>query len=147
MPSKTLKWLPRFSADNVISVIDHIEVLEKAFRDNEITHEDVDMKLLANSLEGNAYCWYSGLRYNCIIGYDDIVKKLKEEWECCYDDKFLLRQLDDVKKKDNEDVLEFNIRFKKIVEKIPDDVKPPKKTITLHFMNAINTTFSFMLKQ
>lgn len=52
-----------------------------------------------------------------------------------------------VKKKENEDVQEFNIRFNKTLEKILDDVKPPEKTITLHFMDAFDATFSFMLKE
>ena len=54
MPTKTLKWLPRFNGHNVITVNNHVEAIEKAFRDNEITHEDVWMNLLANSLDGNA---------------------------------------------------------------------------------------------
>ena len=79
MPKKALKWLPRFSADNVISFTDHVEALEKAFHDNEIVHEDVAMKLLVISLDGNAYRWYKGLRNNYIIEFDDFVNKLKEE--------------------------------------------------------------------
>ena len=55
MPTKTLKWLPKLNDDNVIIINDHVESIEKAFRDNEITHADVLMRLLANSLDGNAY--------------------------------------------------------------------------------------------
>lgn len=147
MPTKTLRWLPRFYGDDVITVGDHVEALEKAFRDNEIIHEDIAMKLLANSLDDNAYRWFYGLINNAITRYDYFVKKMRGKWDCKYDDNFLLYQLYDVKKKDNKDIQEFNIRFNKILEKIADNVKPLEKTITLYFMNAFDTNFSFMFKE
>lgn len=53
----------------------------------------------------------------------------------------------DVKKKENEIVQEFNIRFIKILKRISFDVNSPENTITLHYMDAFDTTFSFMLKE
>ena len=91
MQTKTLKCLPRFSGDNVITTIEHLEVLEKAFSNNEVTHEDVVMKLLANTLDSTTHHWFKALRNNLILGYDDSVQKIKEEWDCKYNDKFLLR--------------------------------------------------------
>lgn len=55
MSSKTLKWLRRLSGDNVVLASDHVEAFHKATRDNDIQHEDISMKLFANSLDGNAY--------------------------------------------------------------------------------------------
>ena len=72
---------------------------------------------------------------------------MRTERDCKYDDNFLLHQLYDVKKKSNEDIQEFIIRFNKIIEKILDDIIPPEKTITLHFMNPFDSSFSFMLKE
>lgn len=78
MPTKTLKWLPFFSGDNVITASEHLEVFEKTLQDNKIIHEDVAIKLPANSLDGNAYHWFKGLRDNSITSYDDFVRKFKE---------------------------------------------------------------------
>lgn len=70
-----------------------------------------------------------------------------KEWDSKYDDKFLLHQLYDLKEKENENIQEFNIRLDRILEKIPDDVKPLEKAITLHYMDAFDATFTFMLKE
>ena len=58
-----------------------------------------------------------------------------------------LNQLYNLKREENETIQEFNIRFTNILERIPNDVKPPEKTITLHYMDAFDTTFNFMLKE
>ena len=82
-----------------------------------------------------------------VTSYYDFMKKMRSEWDCKYDDNFLLHQLYDVKKKNNEDIQEFIIIFNKIIEKILDDIIPLEKKITLHFMNSFDTSFSFLLKE
>ena len=79
MPTKTLKWLTRLNGDNVITKAKHLKVFEKDLHDNDVVHEDVAMKLLVNSLDGNAFRWFKGLRNNSIMGYDDLIQKFKDE--------------------------------------------------------------------
>ena len=91
MPTKTLKWLPRLSGDNVITTAEQFEVFEKTLFDNDVVHEDVAMKLLVNSLDGNAFRWFKGLRNNSTTGCDDLIQKFKDELDCKYDNRYLLK--------------------------------------------------------
>lgn len=104
MPSNTLKWLPRFSGDNAISTFDHMEAFYKVTQDNDITHEDVAMKLLVNSLDGNAYILFMNISDNSITGFDNFVEQFMKERDSKYDDKYLLCQSYDFRKKKNENV-------------------------------------------
>ena len=60
--------------------------------------------------------------------------------------KFLLHQLFDIKKKENETVHEFNIRFDKTVGNIPEEIKPKDQAIVIHYLNAFEGWLGYHLK-
>ena len=82
--------------------------------------EDVFMRGLLASLEGDVRKWFDRLHASSINGYDNFVTKLNSEWSHKLDGKFLLHRLFDIKKKENEIVHEFNIRFDKTVGNVPE---------------------------
>jgi hypothetical protein len=42
-----------------------------------------------------------------------------EQWDVKKDGKILINELHEIKKKENETVREFNLRFQKLLDKIP----------------------------
>ena len=84
------------------------------------------MRGLFASLEGDARKWFDRLPASSIIGYDVFTEKLKHEWSVKLDGRFLLNQLFEIKKKENEFVHEFNLRFNKLVASIPNNIRPPE---------------------
>jgi len=77
--------------------------------------------------EGKVALWFNNLKDNSINGYDMFEKKFKDHWEHKVDDRFLLNQLYEIKRKEGELIQEFNHRFDTLVNKIDKDLKPPRK--------------------
>ena len=107
--------------------------------------EDVFMKGLLASLEGDIRKWFDRLLASSIDGYDNFVSKLNSDWSRKLDGKFLLHQLFDIKKKENETVHEFNIRFDKTVGNIPEEIKPKDQAIVIHYLNAFEGWLGYNL--
>ena len=80
--------------------------------------KDNYMVSLKASLEGDAQGWFDRLPPISIYGYDTFTRKLIEDWSSKHDNSFLLNQLFEVKKKENETIHEFNIRFDKLVSNV-----------------------------
>ena len=104
------------------------------------------MRGLLASLEGDVWKWFDKLPASSINGYDNFVTKLNSDWSRKLDGKFLLHQLFDIKKKENETVHEFNIRFDKIVGNIPEEIKPKDQAIVIHYLNAFEGWLGYHLK-
>lgn len=85
MPKNTLKWLPKFSSDNVIYATNHLEYFKKAIGDMHIEHYDIIMKLFPSTLEGNGILWFKNLPNNCINSYNMFGDNFLEEWDGTYD--------------------------------------------------------------
>ena len=94
-----------------------------------VVDEDVFMRGLLYSLEGDVRKWFDRLPASSINGYDHFVTKLNSDWSHKLYGKFLLHQLFDKKKRENETVHEFNLRFDKTVGNIPDEIRPKTKRL------------------
>jgi hypothetical protein len=84
----------------------------------EVEHEDVAMKLLASSLIEDAQRWFRGLPDNHIASYEDFSKLFKNRWTMKKDNGMLVAQFNQIKKKENEIVSEFDNRFDRLYSQI-----------------------------
>ena len=71
-----------------------------------------------------------------VDGYDTFTRKLIEDWSAKPENRFLLNQLFEVKKKENETIHEFNIRFEKLVSNVPQYLRPTAQAILILYLNA-----------
>ena len=104
------------------------------------------MRGLLHSLEGDVRKWFDRLPASSINGYDNFVTKLNSDWSHKLDGKFLLHQLFDIKKRENEAVHEFNLTFDKTVGNIPNEIRPKDQAIVIHYLNAFDGWLGFNLK-
>ena len=134
LPPQPSKWLPKYNGDGVVTPSEHINNFYNALTINQAgEHEDVCMKLLASTFEGKVAAWFNNLPDNSITGYDMLETKFKSHWEHKVDDRFLLNQLYEIKRKEGELIQDFNHRFDSLIGKIDQDLKPPEKAITMHY--------------
>lgn len=68
-------------------------------------------------------------------------------WDVKIEVQFLLNALDEIKKRENETVTKFNIRFQHMLHKIFDDMRPNDLVVLLCYMNAFDPHFGFALKE
>jgi hypothetical protein len=115
MPKETHKWFPKFTGNNVVTLEDHLYAIGVALLNEGVEHEDVVMRLLAMSLDEDDQGWFRGLPDNHLASYDDFAKSLTSRWSTKKDNKMLLlAQFNQIKKKENETMKEFDTRFDKL---------------------------------
>jgi len=147
VPEKRFKWHPKFFGDNAISAHDHLVNFFELMNDNQSNeHEDMVMKLFANSLEGDVKTCFINLEDNSLKDWPTFERDFLDELEVKIDSKFFMNQLHEIKKKENELVQEFNTRSQKVVEKNLVDIKPTANTIFLFYVNYYQGQFGFMLQ-
>jgi len=134
------KWLPNFSSNNIITIEDHVTCLYDALGAHAPNqHQYVSMKFFSISLEDNARYWFNSFPTNNIrtrISFHEASMKI---WAIRKDDiRAMLTQFHEIKNKDNEIVRDFDERFRNLVKKIPDDLKPRDGAILLQYTNAFN---------
>jgi hypothetical protein len=57
-PTYTLKWLPKFAGNNVVTIEDHIDQLVGVFEILGVEHDDVALYFFTISLEGPTKAWF-----------------------------------------------------------------------------------------
>jgi hypothetical protein len=81
-----------------------------------------------------------------LASYDDLAKFLKSMWSTKKGSGMLLEQFNQIKKKENEIVKEFDTRFDKRYDHILSGLRPPTTTIRLLYMNDFKGKFGLILK-
>lgn len=58
----------------------------------------------------------------------------------------LLTDFKEVKKKEDETIMEFNTRFQKLIDKIHKDIRPQENVALLYYVNAFEGNFGLLLR-
>ena len=80
MPEKYFDKLPKFNGSSAIPVEEHIEAIWNYIEAYRAEAEDVYMRALMSSLEGDVRGWFDRLPAGSIDSYDTFAKKLIEGW-------------------------------------------------------------------
>ena len=112
--------------------------------DFEIAHEDVHMKLFVQTLEGNAWDWYSFLPTCYISSWDELLLAFMKQFGervriSYYFDKFLKIQI-----RSNELVLENNIKFGKVLSEILERCKPDDQMCLVVYLDEFDKKMSYL---
>ena len=113
------KWLPKFSGNNVITTEKHLHAIGRDMQNEGVEHEDVAMKLLATSLTEDAQRWFDNLPDNHLTTYEDFAKLFKIKWSLNKENGMLMNQFNQINKKENEIVSEFDTIFDKLHNQSP----------------------------
>ena len=79
-----------------------------------VEHEDVAMKFLATSLTEYAQRWFDSLQDNHVVTYEDFAKLFIIIWLVKKYSGMLMNQFNQIKKKENKRVGEFDTIFDKL---------------------------------
>lgn len=61
--------------------------------------------------------------------------------------KFLVKEFNTIKKKENEMVVEFNQRFNKLLKDMTRDYKPPEKTVLETYLEAYHVEVQYEIRR
>jgi len=111
----------------------------------EVEHEDVEMIFLASSLTEDSQIWFRGLLDYHVSSYEYFSNVFKKRWKK-KDNGMFVAQLNQIKKKENETMSEFENRFDKLHNQILRYLRPLDAIVCLLYMNAFDGKFCFILK-
>jgi hypothetical protein len=146
MPKESHKWLSKFTGNNVVTPEEHLYAIGVALENEGVEHEDIAMKLLAMSLNEDAQRWFKGLPENHLASYEYFTKLFKRRWKTKKDRRMLMTRFNQIKKKENKTVNEFDTRFDNLHSHIPNDLCPPEVVVCLLYVNSFEGKFGFILR-
>lgn len=146
IPYDLSKYLPKFSRNHENSASHHVQLYSDLVGDFEIAHEDIQMKLFVQTLEDDARDWFLFLPACSISSWDELLSAFMMQFGervsiSDYFDKFLKIQI-----RNGELVLEFNIRFAKILNEIPESYKPDDQMCLVVYLSAFDQKMSYLLR-
>ena len=99
MPDKYFDKLPKSNGSSAILIEEHTESVWNYMDAYRAEAEDVYMVSLKASLEGDARSWFDRFPLGSVDGYNTFTRKLIEDWSAKPNNRFLLNQLFEVKKR------------------------------------------------
>jgi hypothetical protein len=133
-----MKYMPRYNGEGYFIVEEHMVAFYN-FGDNlNIEHADVWMRLFVQSLDGEIRKRFHGLPLDSIAG----IKALDEAFLKQRGDRryyiYYITQFGDLRRNNGESMLDFIKMFKKMYNKIPNEIKPTKTSAKIRFTNAFD---------
>ena len=121
-PNDVRNKLPKFSGNHLVLASHHVQMFSDLMGNYEISHEDSHMKLFVQTLEGDARDWFSFLPACSISSWDELYSAFMEKFgeRVSISDSYDMFLKIHVKY--DELVPQFNIRFAKVLNDIPDQM-------------------------
>jgi len=143
--------LPTFQGNTAVSVNTHLKDfsswLGKYARAADFNHEDVKMTLFVLTLEGNALHWFTEKLRNSFDSLQLIINAFKEKYGDKREERHFVKVISIIKKIENEIAEEFKKRFNDIIKELPQDYKPPDKSLRDFYIDAFSPEPSYELRR
>jgi hypothetical protein len=116
--------LKTFSGDGTIDAKRHIDLFLDVCDFHLVEHDDVMVRLFLQTLSGQAYEWYTTFPTRSIDSFDDLEAMFLNMFAPPVAYHTLLTNFTQICLKKNERIRDFNLRFNKTLNKIPEDKRP-----------------------
>jgi len=127
LPTHPEKWLPKFNPEAGMLVEGHINKFMLSINLNGVANEDDVVRLFPYTLQGAAGSWYFSLPSKSITSWDIFQEKLLTKFGDDRSTMTLINDLSNLKTETREPIKDFNLRFNKILNKIPTASKPSEE--------------------
>lgn len=150
LPDVDIDKIPLFQGNKAINDGAHIKnftsFILRHTHAAQYNHEDVRMKLFVLSLEDDALQWFLDKPDNAFDSLQTIFNSFKDKYGDKREGKYLFKELNSIKKRENERVEEFNQRFNGILKDMTQDYKPPDKTLLEQYLEAFCVDTSYEIR-
>jgi hypothetical protein len=143
---KWLKCIPLFSWRSVESIEDSLAAFSKLLDDFEVEHEDVAMRMFVSTIEGEARTWYKSLSDASIDGWDSFQEKFTKRRVDKPNNFSLINAFGDIKKNEDETIINFDARFFKTYYKISATIRPNHAYALNYYLEAFDGIFGIFLR-
>jgi hypothetical protein len=147
LPENYIKHFPKFTGEGDLTADEHINFFDQFADILGIEHEDVYLRLLVQTFEGQVRTWFQSLPAASILSYDALEDAFLKQWGQRKHHLYYLTEFWSLRKNNSETVMEFIQRFNKPYNKIPIEVKPSKPTAKVNFVGAFKPDFALLLRE
>jgi hypothetical protein len=142
-----LKQLPKFTGEGDIIAEDNLAYFYGYADNYVIVDKDVWMRIFVHSLDGEAIKWFRALTPGSIDGIEALDDILLRQWEDKNLFMYYIKEFGSLKRKEGESVFEFSKRFKKMYNKIPDEIKATEASAKITYASAFDHDFYLLLRE
>lgn len=136
-----------FGAKGDVTAHHHLNRINDQLDLWEMGHDDVKMRILAQSLSRKVKKWFKALPASSIPNFAAFEGSFLAKWEEKQNLLQLLTQYNNLKRRSNEIVLEFSAIFLKSYESISDEFKPPIGATHLHYAEDFENDITMLLRE
>ena len=97
-------------------------------------------------MDGEARKWFRSLDPNSVTGIDELEEIFLKHWGDRKDYVYYLTEFGALKKNSYESLADFNKRFNKIYQNIPEEIKSTETTTMINFANYLDSKFALWLR-
>lgn len=146
IPFASLRGLLYFYAEDHTTPTEHIKDVSNLCVVHHVTEENVALRLLVALFKEKALQWFKGLPVNSIETWDELGSRLCKFFEDKSDHLSLVEQLSAIKRAPHEDMSDFNHRFQRTWDRIPQMVRPTANHAFLYYLRALNSDIYMMIQ-
>lgn len=145
LPAHPEKWLPKFNPETGMIAEEHINTFMLPINFNGVTNEDVVVKLFPYTLQGAAGSWYFSLPSGSITSWDIFKEQFLTKFGDDRSTATLINDLSNLKTKSREPIKDFNLRFNKLLNKIPIASKPSEEVRSEWYISALPSNIAIFV--
>jgi hypothetical protein len=101
--------------------------------------------LFVYSLDGDALDWFSDFPADQFKTLEEILDEFRKRWGDQKEHRFQLNAITNIKKKENETMLEFNTKFNNLVKDCHKDIRPADAAILIYYTQAFEGEIRYAL--
>ena len=119
LPQGYAQTLKQFNGERGYSAEEHLGWFSNWTNLEEVDHDGVKVRLLAQSLAGEARKWFKNILDNSILNYQSSNDSFKEKWADKKNPKHYLSQYHSMRRRESESIQDLFDRFIKIYNATP----------------------------
>jgi hypothetical protein len=147
MPQDYQTRLPQFDAKGTLSAQQHVDKMNDYLDLQEVDEVDVQMRLFAQSLTGDAKKWFKALPAASIPDLVAFQRSFLDRWEVKKNPLQILSEYENIKRNQGETVQDYCTRFNNLYNAIPTEIKPPPGLALIKFPDGFDADMSYQLRE
>jgi hypothetical protein len=144
IPAHPEKWLPKFNPEAGMLAEEHINNFMLSVNLNGVTNEDAVVRLFPYTMQGTAGSWYFSLPSGSITSWDIFQSQFLTKFGDDRSTATLINDLSNLKAEAREPIKDFNLRFNKILNKIPAASQPSEEVRCEWYITALPSKLGYL---
>lgn len=139
--------MPRLIGEDENIAQRHVETFYVFTENLNVEQLEVVLRLFVQSLDGEARKWFKALSDSSITAWEELENSFTQKWGENRNHEYVLTEFNSIRKKLEEDILEFIKRFNKKYNNLPSEIKPPQATTRVVFVGVFESNFGFTIRE